>query len=85
MMLGNQSLDQMEKRLGITIPIELSSYLATHRQENISIPLVKGYWHCFDLPFTLLCGGMELRDMVVNSLSPLSKDVQESMSICYQD
>lgn len=85
MMLGNQSLEQMEKRLGILIPTELSEYMADHRQENVSIPIAKGYWHCFDLPFTLVCGGEELRDMVVKALSPLGSEVKEPMGVCYSD
>lgn len=55
-MLGNLSVEQMEKRLGITLSDEHRAMLVESRQEPVNnIPLGAGKWHCFDIPFLLEC------------------------------
>jgi cell wall assembly regulator SMI1 len=47
-MLGNQSVSQIEKRLGIEFPEEIREFMnKTHQSEASNI--AKGKWHCFDL------------------------------------
>lgn len=57
-MFGNQTPDQIEKRLCISLSDEHKEELRKtwqHKAENIE----KGMWHCFDIPFMLVCGDAE--------------------------
>ena len=71
MMLGNLSVKQMEERMGIEFPKELKEILIKYRQENVSIDMAEGFWHCFDLPFTFVCGGKDLAELMVKHLTPM--------------
>lgn len=58
--LGNLSLRQMEDRLGITLTDTDRLEFESNRQEAVNgTPLAPGKWHCFDIPFMLLCDTME--------------------------
>ena len=57
-MFGNQTPEQIEKRLCIILSDEHKEELRKtwqHKAENIE----KGMWHCFDMPFMLVCGDAE--------------------------
>ena len=71
MMLGNLSIKKMEDRMGIEFPEELKNVLLKCRQENVSIDMKEGFWHCFDLPFTFVCGGKDLAELMVEHLTPM--------------
>lgn len=71
MMLGNLSVNQMEDRMGIEFPAELKEVLIKYHQHNVSIPINEGFWHCFDLPFTMVCGGKDLAQLVCDHLLPM--------------
>ena len=46
--LGNLSVEQIEKRTGITLTDEHREYMKKHRQEAVNdTPLDVGAWHCF--------------------------------------
>ena len=67
-MLGNLSLKQIEERTGISISSEDMKILGEMRQdraENIAF----GKWHCFDLPFMIVCGDKPTAVKVVEILS----------------
>ena len=67
-MLGNLTLKQIEERTGIIISDEDKAELNDMRQEkaeNIS----PGKWHCFDLPFVLVCGDRPTAEKLVKILS----------------
>ena len=54
-MLGNQSPEQIERRLQITLSDEHKKMLMDswqHKAEDIEV----GKWHCFDIPFMFVCG-----------------------------
>ena len=53
-MLGNLSVKDIETRLGITLSAEDVAVLQEKRQENVSVPLASGKWHCFDIPFMFM-------------------------------
>lgn len=79
-MLGNLSVDEMQRRSGIEFPVELIEYMKDRHQpeaENIKF----GKWHCFDLPFMLVCGDMETAKEVFRHLSPLSNSFKQQMQI----
>jgi len=58
MMLGNQSIDQIEERIGIKFPANIRIFMEKTRQNNAN-NIKKGKWHCFDIPFCMLCGDRE--------------------------
>lgn len=67
-MLGNLSLKQIEERTGISISSEDKKILGEMRQdraENIAF----GKWHCFDLPFMIVCGDKPTAVKVAEILS----------------
>jgi len=68
-MLGNLTVAQMEQRLGITLSDEHRQIFTESRQEKVNdTPLASGCWHCFDIPFMLMCDGketaMRFRDII---------------------
>jgi hypothetical protein len=79
-MLGNLNIKQIEKRMGISFPDELISFMEkTHQSKAEDVS--KGKWHCFDIPFTLLCGDMETAVKIYDYLKYQNKDIKESLQI----
>jgi len=58
MMLGNLSLDHIQKRVGVIFPDSLISFMEPKNQANAK-NIQSGYWHCFDIPFMLVCGDVD--------------------------
>lgn len=54
-MLGNLSLKQIEERTGISVSADDRAVLSGMRQEKAE-NITSGKWHCFDLPFMIVCG-----------------------------
>lgn len=79
-MLGNLSIDEIEKRAGVGFPAALKNYMDSRRQENAS-DVKPGKWHCFDIPFTLVCGDMDTATEIYNHLKDLSSDFKEGLQI----
>ena len=78
--LGNLSIKEIEKRAGIEFPKELKDYMGTRKQESAS-NIKEGKWHCFDIPFVLVCGGMETATEIHNRLKDFSSDFKEPLQI----
>jgi hypothetical protein len=79
-MLGNLSVKEMQQKSGIEFPVELIEYMEDrHQPEAENVKPEK--WHCFDLPFTLVCGNMETAKEVFRHLSPLSSKFKQQMQI----
>jgi hypothetical protein len=70
MMLGNLKITEIEKRLGVEFPKKLIEFMEERHQESAN-NVQKGKWHCFDLPFTLVCGDMETASEIHNHLKDL--------------
>lgn len=59
-MLGNLSVKDMEKRLKIELSSEDREALERSRQIAVNnTPLEAGKWHCYDIPFMMMCDTME--------------------------
>ena len=67
-MLGNLTLNQIEERAGISVSNEDRAELNGMRQEKAE-NIAPGKWHCFDLPFMLICGDKSTAEKVVKILS----------------
>lgn len=75
-MLGNLSVTQIEKRIGIEFPEEIREFMnKTHQPEASNIR--EGRWHCFDIPFNLVCGDIETAKKIFNSVKDRSSECKE--------
>lgn len=78
--LGNLGIEEIEKRSGVVFPDRLKEYMSDKRQENAS-NVANGKWHCFDIPFVLVCGDRKTAEDIYSHLSPLSKYFKEPLQI----
>lgn len=69
-MLGNLSVEEMEKRLGVKFPRECVEFMNGCRQHEAN-KIGVGKWHCFDMPFVLVCGDMDVATKIHNHLKAL--------------
>ena len=79
-LLGNLNTKQIQQRLGITLPEEDVSTLDSMRQEKAE-NVASDKWHCFDIPFTMVCGSMEAATKVYEILKPYSSQMNEPLQI----
>lgn len=78
MMLGNLSVKQIEERLGIEFPENIRLFMKESHQsqaENIKT----GKWHCFDLPFHIVCGDLETATKIYESVKDKSSECKTSL------
>jgi len=77
-MLGNLNVSQIEKRLGIEFPEEIREFMKkTHEPIASNVPF--GKWHCFDIPFNLVCGDMETAEKIYNSVKEKSSECKTTL------
>jgi len=77
-MLGNQTVSQIEERLGIDFPEEIREFMKkTHQSEANNI--AKGKWHCFDIPFNLVCGDVETAKKIFDSVKDKATECKEQL------
>ena len=79
-LLGNLSVEDIEKRAGVKFSDELVEYMTPRRQQNAD-NVKEGFWHCFDLPFNLVCGDIETATEIHNHLKSFSEDFKEPLQI----
>ena len=79
-MLGNLTVQQMEQRAGVVFSEELKTLLNETHQESAT-NIAEGKWHCFDLPFVLVCGGMPFAQKVYDQLKSQSAEFAEPLQI----
>ena len=80
MMLGNLSVQQMENRMGITFPHDLKDILLKYHQ-HAATDIKPGFWHCFDIPFTMVCGNRDIAELVREKLTPLVDDIKTPLLV----
>ena len=79
-MLGNLTIEEMEKRTGIPFPEDLKKLLELTHQ-NHATNIGENEWHCFDIPFVLVCGGMSLAQTIYNYLKEQTDKFKEPLQI----
>jgi hypothetical protein len=67
-MLGNLTVSQIEDRTGIKFSDKDVAELNEMRQ-NKAENIESGKWHCFDLPFMIVCGDKPTADKIFNMLN----------------
>jgi hypothetical protein len=78
--LGNLSVTDIETRLGIEFPEDIRDFMKSTRQENAS-NIKEGKWHCFDIPFLLVCGDISVAQKIYDSVKHRSSECKEVMQI----
>ncbi len=81
--LGNLSVDEIERRTEVAFPQKLKDFMGSCRQNSAS-NIGKGEWHCFDIPFILVCGDIETATQIYNQLQGLSSSFKEPLQISIQ-
>lgn len=76
-MLGDLSVSQIEKRIGVDFPEEIRKFMKESHQPSAS-DVQKGKWHCFDIPFNIVCGDVETATKIFNSVKD-SKVIKEKL------
>ncbi len=76
--LGDLSVEQMEERLGISFPKEIKDFMKKSRQHTAS-NIAKGKWHCFDIPFEIVCGDVDVATKIFNGLKDQSERCKERL------
>lgn len=79
-MLGNLSVNQIEERLGIEFPQDIRDFMQKNHQSSAN-DVAKGKWHCFDIPFHLVCGDLETATKIYNSVKDKSNECKEALQI----
>ena len=81
--LGNLSVEQIEKRTGITLSDEHREYMTAHRQAAVNNkPIADGAWHCFDIPFMIMTANKETAEHYRDMLSSYDwSECQEPLQI----
>lgn len=79
-LLGNLSIQEIESRVGVEFPETAKDYMAPRKQEEAQ-HIRPGSWHCFDIPFTLLCGDRETAQAVYDHLSPIASQFKEPLQV----
>lgn len=65
--LGDLSIEQIERRLGVEFTKEDKEQLErTHQGAVNNTPLEVGKWHCFDLPFMFMTHDRETAEQFLN-------------------
>lgn len=84
MMLGNLSVKQIEERLGIEFPEEIREFMKQTHNPNAS-DISKGKWHCFDLPFHIVCGDLETATKIYESVKDRSSECRATLQFSLQN
>lgn len=79
-MLGNLSVAEIESRLGINFPEEIVRFMEDSHQPSAQ-NVQSGKWHCFDIPFNLVCGDIETAQKIYNALKSQASKCKEPLRI----
>ena len=82
--LGNLSIKDMEQRAGVQFPQELHAYMADRHQESAT-GIAVGKWHCFDIPFVLVCGYLQTATTIHSHLRDIAQEFKQPLQIALQE
>lgn len=84
-MLGNMSVSDIEKRIGIEFPEEIREFMEITRQEDVSSHIENGRWHCYDIPFNIVCGDIEIATKIFNSVKDRSSECKVPLQFSLEE
>ena len=67
--LGNLSAERFTQYLGVEVDHDVIAELESFRQESAN-NIAVGKWHCFDMPFILVCGDEATAYRIQKLLAP---------------
>lgn len=74
--LGNLSAKQMCERLGVEYTEQIAD-MEIAREQMARVKSGTDKWHCFDIPFEVVCGTKEVAYVWYDLLSPVEKQMKE--------
>ena len=77
-MLGNLKIEEIERRMGIDFPEEIRIFMAENNQSEAA-NIHPGKWHCFDIPFHMVCGDIGTATKIYNSVKERAGEVKEPL------
>lgn len=77
--LGNLSTEQIAERLSIKMSDADIAEMESFRCHEADVKM--GSWHCFDIPFTCACGGMNAAMKVRDIMQKYSGDMKGQFQI----
>ncbi len=84
MMLGNLTVEEIENRLGIEFPKETKEFMRMNWQLEAN-DIKPGKWHCFDIPFNLVCGDMATAQKIFDSVKEKSSQCKTQLQFSITD
>lgn len=82
--LGNMRISEIEFRAGIVFPEAPKDYMEPRHQASAN-SVKTDKWHCFDIPFVLVCGDIDTATVIHNHLKPFSNDFKEPLRIALNE
>ena len=79
-MLGDLTVEQIEQRLGIALSDEEREFMRKTRQ-LVAANVKEGKWHCFDMPFMIVAGGMDFAGKLNEMLMPYADQMKCQIQI----
>ena len=70
-MFGNISFSEIEARLGIKFPQDIAYFMSNNHQASAQ-NVMPGKWHCFDIPFNLVCGDIDTAKKIYGAIKDKS-------------
>lgn len=83
MLLGNLTVEQIEKRLNITLSFSDRQRLKNTHQNKAS-GLIGESWHCFDMPFVMMCSNYSFAKEIYEIFAPYEKNMRTSFQIALE-
>ena len=80
-MLGNLTIEQFEKRLGISLTDGEKDTLNDLREMTCDKVDGNNKIHIYDMPFMIVCGNPDARKTVIDMLTPYAGDMKVPLQI----
>lgn len=80
-MLGNLTVEQFEKRCGITLTENERKTLNDLIENTCDKVDGNNKIHIYDIPFMIVCGNAEARKTIIDMLTPYSGDMKTALQI----
>ena len=80
-MLGNLTVEQFEKRCGITLTDEERNTMNSLREQTCDKVDGNNKIHIYDIPFMIVCGNGEARKTIIDMLTPYAGDMKAILQI----
>lgn len=77
-MFGNLKVEEIEIRMGIDFPDDIRAFMQENNQSEAA-KIEPGKWHCFDIPFHMVCGDIETATKIYNSVKERAGEVKEPL------